>query len=116
MTKVIYYTTTKGKNPTEEFLDSLQKQDKVKIFRILQYIEIYGLISALPHAKKITGTSLWEIRVLGKTGIRIMYATLYENSILLVHGFLKKKQKAPAKEVRIAINRMQDWLVRYRRP
>lgn len=112
MTKVIYYTTAEGENPTEKFLDSLQKPDKAKIFRILQYIEIYGLISALPHAKKLTGTPLWEIRILGKINIRVIYVTLQEDSILLVHGFLKKKQKTPIREIEIAINRMQNWLKR----
>ena len=112
MTKVIYYTTAKGENPVEKFLDSLQKQDIAKIFRILQYIEIYGLITALPHAKKLTGTSLWEIRILGKTNIRVIYVTLQENSILLVHGFLKKKQKTPIKEIELAKSRTQDWFKR----
>lgn len=112
MTKVIYYTTTIGENPTEKFLDSLQKSDKTKIFRILQYIKIYGLIAVLPHTKKLTGTPLWEIRILGKTNMRVIYVTLQENSILLVHGFLKKKQKTSIREIEVAISRMQDWIER----
>lgn len=107
--KVIYYTTSQGENPVEKFLDSLEKKDKVKIIRILRYMEIYGLITALPHVKKLSGTPFWEIRVLGKTNIRILYVTLQEECILLVRGFLKKKQKTPAKEIEIAVNRTQDW-------
>ncbi len=109
MTQVIYYTTSKEENPTEKFLDSLEKQDKAKIIRILRYVEVYGLITALPHVKKLTGTPLWEIRVLGKSNIRALYVTIQENSILLVHGFLKKKQKTPMKEIEAALSRVQDW-------
>lgn len=109
MTKIIYYTTSSGENPTEKFLDSLQKSDKVKIIRILKYVEIYGLITVLPQVKKLTGTPLWEIRTLGKANIRVVYVILQENSILLVHGFLKKKQKTPSKDMDLAINRMKDW-------
>lgn len=109
MTQVIYYTTSQEENPTEKFLDSLEKQDKAKIIRILRYVEIYGLITVLPHVKKLTGTPLWEIRVLGKSNIRVLYITIQENSILLIHGFLKKKQKTPIREMEIALRRVQDW-------
>lgn len=109
MTKIIYYITSSGENPTEKFLDSLQKPDKAKIIRILRYVEIYGLITVLPHVKKLTGTSLWEIRILGKANIRVVYAILREDSILLVHGFSKKKQKTPSKDIDLAINRVKDW-------
>ncbi len=115
MTKVIYYTNTTGENPAEKFLDSLQKLDKAKIMRILRYIEIYGLITVLPHVKKLTGTPLWEIRILGKTSIRIVYITLQEDAILLVHGFLKKTQKTPSKEIGLALSRIQDWFIRKNR-
>ena len=109
MSKVIYYTTSSGENPTEKFLDSLQKQDKAKIIRILRYVEVYGLITVLPHVKKLSSTPLWEIKILGKANIRVVYVTLQEDSILLVHGFSKKKQKTPAKDIDLAINRMKDW-------
>ncbi len=112
MTKVVYYTTGSGDNPVEKFLDSLQKPQKAKVFRILQYIEKYGLISILPHVKKLTGTSLWEIRILGQDNIRVLYATISQDGILLVNGFVKKKQKTPIKEIEIALIRMKDWLNR----
>ncbi|MBU3935294.1 type II toxin-antitoxin system RelE/ParE family toxin [Patescibacteria group bacterium] len=109
MAKVIYYTTSQGKNPVEIFLDSLEKKDKAKIIRILQYVEIYGSITTLPHVKKLSGTPFWEIRILGKINIRVLYVTLDKAHILLVHGFFKKKQKTPIKEIEIAINRMKNW-------
>ena len=109
MTKIIYYTTNQGENPVEAFIDSLQKPQKAKIFRIIQYIEVYGLLSVLPHVRKLTGTLLWEIRILGKDNIRVFYATLQQDEILLVHGFIKKKQKTPLKEIAIALNRLKDW-------
>ena len=108
--KVIYFTTFAGENPVEKFIDSLQKHQKAKIFRIFQYIELYGLISILPHVKKLTGTSLWEIRIVGQDNIRILYITLQERAVLVVHGFIKKKQKTPTKEVKIAMRRVQEWL------
>ena len=37
--------------------------------RIFQYPEKLGTTSAIPHLKKLQGTPLWEIRILGKDSI-----------------------------------------------
>jgi len=108
--KVFYYTTAAGENPFNNFLDSLSERQQRKILRILTNIGTYGLTSAIPHIKKLTGTPLWEIRVLGQDNIRVFYAALVKDSILVLHGFSKKSQKTPSKEVEIAANRLKDWL------
>lgn len=113
MTKVIYYTTSSGENPVRDFLDSLQKQDKAKIFRIIQNIEQYGLLSVIPHLKKLTGTPFWEIRILGRNNIRIIYVSITAESILSLHGFLKKTQKTPNKELDTAETRLIDYKIRH---
>ena len=112
MTKIIYYTTEAGENPVMEFLDSLQRRDKAKIFRILQNIELYGLLSILPHVKKLSGTPFWEVRVLGRSNIRVIYVSLTEESILVLHGFLKKTQKTPNKELERALTRLNEYRMR----
>jgi hypothetical protein len=58
MTNVVYYTAAGGENPVKKFLESLQKPQKAKIFRIFQNIEIYGISTTLPHIKKLAGTPL----------------------------------------------------------
>lgn len=49
------------------------------------------------------------MRILGKANIRVVYVTLQEDSILLVHGFLKKTQKTSNKELNIALVRFKDY-------
>lgn len=112
MTNVIYYVTLTGENPVSDFLDSLDDRQQAKLLRILTYIEKYGLRSVLPHVKKLTGTPFWEIRVLGKDNIRVFYVSISGQEILALHGFFKKKQKTPPKEIEIALNRYKDWLKR----
>jgi phage-related protein len=99
----------KRENPVKVFLESLQKPQKAKIFRIFQYIEFYGLSSVLPHVKKLAGTPFWEIRILGQDNIRILYISFHQNAILLLHGFIKKKQKTPPKEIDIALQRFNEY-------
>lgn len=113
MVRIIYYLASSSENPVKTFIDSLQKQQKAKVFRIFQYMEIYGLVSVLPHIKKVTGTPLWEIRILGKDNIRIFYVSMSSENILLLHGFIKKTQKTPMREINITLERLADWQARH---
>lgn len=110
MTKVIYYTTISGEDPTQEFINSLSVKQQRKISRIITYIQKYGLTTAISHVKKLTGTDLWEIRILGQDNVRVFYATVLSDTILLLHGFIKKSQSTPNKEIETALNRLKDWL------
>ncbi len=110
MTKVIYYTSTEGQNPPRRFIESLSERQQRKIIRLLTSIQEYGLIAAIPHIKKLTGTPLWEIRILGQDNIRVLYASVLSDSILIVHGFVKKSQQTPRKEIETALNRLKVWL------
>lgn len=105
--KVIYYVSPSGNNPVKEFLDANLKA-KVKALRIFSNIEEYGLNSVIPHIKKLAGTSLWEIRILGDDSARILYVTRSEKKILLLHAFVKKTDKTPLKEINVALKRLRE--------
>jgi phage-related protein len=108
-TQVQYYTTENRRIPVKEFIDSLSQKQRRKVFHILRAIEEYGLLSVIPHLKRLIGTPLWEIRILGQYSIRILYVTPLQNSVLLLHSFVKKTQKTPMKEMNIALARLKDW-------
>lgn len=103
--QIYYYLSPFGDNPIKDFLDE-RPSAKAKAFRIFQHIKEYGLNKAIPHIKKLTGTSLWEIRILGEDSIRILYVTKKGKQILLLHAFVKKTAKTPPKEISIALSRI----------
>lgn len=70
MSKIYYYTTITNNNPVKKFIESLSKSQTAKVARILKTIEQYGIKCSFPYTKKITGTQLWEIRILGRDNIR----------------------------------------------
>ena len=107
-TVVIYFKTTK-ESPIQDFLNTLEETKQAKVLRIFKYITNYGLQSIPRHIKKVTNTPLWEIRILGKDNIRILYISKSDNLVLILHGFIKKKQKTPVKEIKIAIGRLEEW-------
>lgn len=104
--KIIYFQNTNGEKPVYIFINSLEFNQKAKIFRIFQQIQEYGLQAIIPHIKKLAGSPLWEIRILGKDNIRILYVTVEQKSVLLLHGFIKKKQKTPPREINLALKRL----------
>src|SRR3989344_2849076 len=102
--KVTYYISSNKRNPVKEFLDAHPKA-KLKALRILSHIKEFGLNFAIPHIKKLTGTPLWEIRILGEDSIRILYVTRQGKQIVLLHAFVKKTNKTPRREINVGLVR-----------
>ena len=62
----------------------------------------------MPHTKALDG-GLFELRVKGKEGIaRVFFCTKIGKKIIMLHLFVKKSQKTPKKELRIAKVRMSE--------
>lgn len=108
-TTVYYYVTSTDKRVVQEFINSLENAQQTKVLRLIKTIEKYGLESVIPHIKKLTGTPLWEIRILGKDNIRIFYVVRTVESIIVLHGFIKKKQKTDVREISIALARLKEY-------
>lgn len=105
--KIIYYISANGENPVKKFLDNYPKA-KLKALRILSHIEEFGLSYAIPHIKKLAGTPLWEIRILGRDSVRILYVVKHGKQILLLHAFIKKSNKTPSKEIDVGLARLPE--------
>lgn len=84
----------------ENFIKSLEKPAIAKILRTLDLLEIFGHELSMPHSRKISNR-LFELRIRGTQEIRIFY-TFHKNEVILLHGFLKKTEQTPQKEIAIA--------------
>lgn len=101
---VLLFPVRGGKSPVEIFLDKLDISTRAKAMRNIKLLEKHGPNLPMPHSKKMPG-QLYELRIRGKTEIRIFY-TFKNRDIFLLHAFQKKSQKTPAKEIEIANNRV----------
>jgi len=110
--KVKLYQSTNGKFPVQEFIDNLEISGQAKVRNTIHLFHEFGITLGLPHAKKLTGTELWELRILGSSSLRILYVAIVEKTFLLLHGFKKKSQKTPAKEIKIAESRLVEYKAR----
>ena len=109
-TTVEFYTTEDGASPVRKFIDRRTSRQQVKILRLLQHLEEFGLTPAIPNARKLRGTPLWELRALGRDNIRILCASLGEGRVAILHIFLKKKRRTPRKEIDTALRRHKPLL------
>ena len=107
--KVLYYVSPSGDIPVKQFLDDTKPQVKAKAFRIFLNISVYGITTAIPHIKKLVGTPLWEIRILGEDSVRILYVTKTHQALILLHAFYKKKQMIPKKEINTVLSRLKEY-------
>lgn len=93
----------------ETFLSSLEKKAIAKTLRTIDLLEQFGYRLTMPHTKKVQG-DIHELRIRGQQEIRIFYAFGQNKKIFLLHGFIKKSQKIPSKEIKIAQKRAKAFL------
>jgi phage-related protein len=110
--KVLYYETSSGKSPVFEFIQTLEMKTRARITSTIDLLIEHGINLGLPYSKKLTGSDLWEIRVLGTNNLRIFYVAILNKQFLLLHGFKKKKQKTDKREIIVAEKRLQEYTSR----
>ena len=107
--RIKVYESPNGDKPVEDFVKSLNERVQIKVSNTLDHLEEFGTKLGYPHFKKLTGSTLWELRIIGADSIRIFYVTVTGKVFLLLHGFKKKSQKAPRQEIIIAQKRLHEY-------
>ena len=110
--KVTYWESSLGEKPVEKFIGSLEVRARDKTVKTLELLEEFGTQIGLPHAKKVVGTRLWELRIVGLDSIRLFYIAIVNKQFLLLHGYKKKDQKIQRKELKIALARLKEYQAR----
>jgi phage-related protein len=105
---VNFFLTNLAKEPVRDWLKSLEKEERKKIGEDIKLVQFRWPLG-MPLVRKIE-TELWEIRNnLGNGNIARIFFTVKGNQMILLHGFIKKSQKAPQKEIDLARTRKNQW-------
>ena len=90
-------------------LGNLPGDMQAKFLRIAEMLQEFGPQGVgMPHVRSL-GNKLWEMRMTGKDGIaRAVYFLATGQSIRVVHIFVKKTRKTPAKAIDLALARMKE--------
>lgn len=104
--RVVFYQTEQGNEPVREWLKVLSKLQRKQIGEDIKTVQ-YGWPIGMPVVRKLD-KDLWETRtIVEHHKMRVMF-TLYENNIVLLHGFLKKSMKTPKEDLSIARKRLKE--------
>jgi phage-related protein len=79
-----------------------------RYLRLTDLMQEFGANLGMPHTKVIQN-GLFELRLKAKEGIaRTFYCTKVGKKIMVLHVFVKKTQKIPTKELKIALERLKE--------
>jgi phage-related protein len=103
--EIVFYKTDQGNEPVREWLQKLFKADKKIIGEDIKTVQ-YGWPLGMPLVRNM-GNGLWEIRSSLRGKIARVLFCMHESMIVLLHGFIKKTQKTPSDELKLAMKRMR---------
>jgi len=109
--EIVYYEYRQN-NPVMEFILQRSPKEQAKILREIDLLEEFGFTLGLPYVKKVVNTGLWELRIRHGSNIYRMFYVEICNKFLLLHGFQKKTDKTPKKEINVALKRLEEYLLR----
>ena len=101
--KITYYN-----DDVTDAIKAWPKGIKSKFLRTIDLIEEHGA-QLRPPMTDYLGDGLFEIRVKAQEGIgRAFFCYVLKQEIVILHAIIKKTQKTPQKELKLAKNRMKE--------
>lgn len=100
-----------GKSEIKEFINGLPFNDQKKLLATINKVEKYGIRESakMKWVKKLD-FGIYEIRSqLGTNIQRSLYFHKVNNIYIITHGFTKKTDKTPRREIRHAIKLMNEY-------
>jgi phage-related protein len=101
---VVFYASSAGKEPVREWLLGLARNDRRAVGFDIKTAQ-YGWPLGMPLIRKLE-PGLWEIRSHIGDGIARVVFTVDGQTMVLLHGFVKKSQKTPAADLKTARQRL----------
>lgn len=109
MNKVVFYEEENGDCPVEEFINSLDTKMRAKMVGLLELLEEKDNQLREPYSKMLDD-GIFEIRcTVGNNITMVVYFFYYEGKIILTNGFIKKTQKTPSGQIKLAKRRRADF-------
>ena len=107
---IIFYVDERGHEPVREFLQSLDLKTQARFAWSIEQLRTRNVQAREPPVRHLEG-KLWELREESQANIyRLLYFFFTGRRIVFLHGFQKKSQKTPRREIETALSRMHDFL------
>jgi phage-related protein len=103
--QVLFYRTSAGTEPVREWLKTLPVEERKIIGDDLKTAQ-FGWPLGMPLIRKLE-PELWEVRSRLPDRIARVIFTVEGNTMVLLHGFIKKSQKTPVGDLQVAKQRLR---------
>ena len=103
---VRFFATDSGNEPVREWLKALPATERRTIGEDIKTVQ-FGWPLGMPLVRKLA-KDLWEIRIHLADRIARVLFTVVSQTMILLHGFIKKSQATPADELDVAKRRLQQ--------
>ena len=102
---VRFYRSETGKEPVREWLRGLDDSDRRAIGLDLMRVQ-FGWPIGMPLVRSLKD-GLWEVRSsLPSQRVARLVLCFHDNTLVVLHGFIKKTQKTPTDDLALARRRM----------
>lgn len=109
---ILLYETQTGNKPVLNYIQELSPKAQVKVLYLIELLATYGNNLREPHSKYLKD-NLFELRAkTANRAERVIYCFIDGKNCILLHGFTKKTNKTPEKELSIALERYEDLIKR----
>lgn len=103
---VVFYRTEAGNEPVRQWLKDLRREDRKAIGQDIKTAQ-FGWPLGMPLIRKLE-PGLWEVRSHIPQGIARVLFTVVDDVMVLLHGFVKRSQKTPPGDLKVARQRLAD--------
>ena len=105
---VVFYRTDSGTEVVLDWLRSQSAEDRAKIGQDLMRVQFRWPVG-MPLCRPL-GEGLWEVRTnLSGNKIARMFFCFADGRLIALHGFIKKGQKTPEDELKLARKRQREF-------
>lgn len=111
--EIEFFATPDGERPARDFLEGLSPKMQAKMLDKIRYLHELGPALRRPHSRHLED-EIYELRAQAEGNIsRILYFFVIGDKAVLTHGFVKKTQHTPQKEIKRAEKYRRQYLLQH---
>lgn len=103
--KVNFFRQESGREPVRDWLKSMSAEERKLIGEDIKTVQ-WGWPLRMPLVRNL-GEGLWEIRTDLRGRIARIIFCIRDDNIVLLHGFIKKAQEIPKRDLELVRDRMK---------
>ena len=112
--QVVFLIDEGGNEPVKDFILGQSDGAIAEILHVFKLLNQFNITLGMPYVRKINKSGVRELRIKHGSDIyRIFFFAHRGQKFILLHAIMKKEDKIPQTDKNLAIQRMNDYKLRY---